>query len=253
MPYLTLHVDGAAVVHYDPVGDGHAQPQPLLLGGVERVEDAGQALGRDALARVGDGQPDSRLGLRLGGAGFRKHHGRDVARLHTERPPAEHRLNGVGDEVAEATVEALAIHHAERQVRGQPADDADAVTFRLSLEELEDLPQNVVENHRLHVDAGGARQLHHVFKDRLHPFELAGDDPVEFLPDAGVIVVQRYELREDLNGGQGVPDVVGDARRHRSEGGQAIGAPQAILQIAHPGELCVHLVEGGGELTELVV
>jgi hypothetical protein len=79
------------------------------------------------------------------------------------------------------------------------------------------------------VHGGGTCQLHHVLDHRLYALQFSRHNPVEFLPDVGVVVVQRHQLREDQDRRQRVADVVGNAGRHRAQRSQAVRAPQALL------------------------
>src|SRR3972149_767589 len=110
-------LDSPVVVLDDPVGDGHPEARPLLLGGEEGIEDVGEEFGGNADAGVGDQDPDDLPGAPLGtvreaegGAGRN-----EQARGDGETPPLRHGLDGIVDRVGEAPVQLLPVRHGLRQ------------------------------------------------------------------------------------------------------------------------------------------
>ena len=86
------------------------------------------------LARVRDLDCGFRSGI--GQAGIGKNHRGNPARAHCQLSARRHRLESIGDEIAEATMQSFPIGHAEGQVDLILARDLDALRIHPALEQL---------------------------------------------------------------------------------------------------------------------
>ena len=113
--------------------DGQPQAQAVLLGGVERLENAFRVR-RQATAGVRDGNPHRAIAVR------RRH-----VQLAARGRIGRHRVAGIEDQVEQHLLELDVVAPNLRHVRGQAAVDRDAV------------PDETI-----------ARELEHFFDDAIH-------------------------------------------------------------------------------------
>ena len=121
----------------DAPAERQPEARPLARGlrGEERIEDLPLDIRGDAGAGVRDGQLEPRPG--------RIQSRRDLD--PTEGGLAAHRLMGIGDEVHEHLVELMGIGPEHRQLVGQVQDDLDAVRPKLVAQQLDRVPDDLVE------------------------------------------------------------------------------------------------------------
>src|SRR5436305_1909228 len=104
------------------------------------------------------------------------------------------------------------------------------------------------------------REVEHVAQDLRDARDLRGGEPEHLARLRLVLAAQRARLKyldERRDGGERVVDFVRDARGERARGGKLLRADEVFVQSAQAldvvGHLAAHLVEGGGEESDLVV
>src|SRR6266571_3528176 len=130
-----LHLDLAAVVLDDPLGDRQPQADPRLARREERLEDPFEVGGGDAGAGVAE---DDR----------RRRHppGRAARRgLHLQPAARRRRLDRVDDDVEEAGPQPLRVGLDRWEVGTDPPHDLDPLLLRLGRRQRQDLVQDLVD------------------------------------------------------------------------------------------------------------
>ncbi len=252
-----LDLDLAVEAPHDAVADREAEARPYAdrLRREERVEDAGQVLGRDARARVAHLDEDAARVVRV----------RDDADDVVLGVALGDGLRGVDDEVEEDLPEARLVGVDGRHV-AELLDEPGAVPDLVPGHAQRGL-EHVLDLHGAPpLLVGRAREDPEVADDLTHALGgVSGvaqlfDDLVEPAIEArlGGELAHRFrgELEVGADRGERVVDLVGDARRERADRGHAIGDEELLLQLAllGPARRVAQLaLDGGAEARQAVL
>ena len=211
------------VVLDDLPTDGQAESGALLvaLRGEERLEDATEVARRDPRPIVADGDDDP-LGAdaEVGG--------------HGERPaPARlaHGLHRVEQQVDEHLLELVGVGHDRRELGREVAHHGDVGAPELVDLQLQRLFDEAVDVHgraTRRLLAGEAEER----ADDLHRALGLPADSAQSLGDAGVHTLALEEVGGADDDGQGVVQLMGDARHDPSDGGEPLGVDELLDETA---------------------
>ena len=227
MPHGADDLDLAAVLGHDPMHERESQPGPPLvaLGGEEGLEDMIAHVVRNALARVGDGEPDQAFPV--------------APRAHRECASVGHRVRGVDGQVHPDLADLPAVR-LDRQRLRRELELQRHVVAQQAPEKLGGVPDDLVQVQSLRfrlLVAGEQQQL-------LRELGTAAEQLLELLEPllgAGqILAVQPGVLGQPEHGLQEVVEVVRDAARQ----------PADRFHPLAPAQLLFHLLECGHVLLD---
>ncbi len=211
----------------DPLADGEAEPGSLLLGRVERDEDALPGLGWDPGAGVAEVDLDAGVaeaGLPPAGELVAGERGCDA-----EGPAPGHGLEGVERQVEEDLLQLLGVALHRRELGRHLQDDVDA-RWDLGGEELEGPLEDVAHVSRRHARLEGAGVVEEGGHDAVQPVHLLDDD-LEELPVLPWEATGVEVLGGALDGGERVADLVGQAGRHLAQRREPVPLLHLLVEL----------------------
>ena len=140
----------------------------------------------------------------------------------------------------EGLVEVFRIRLDGRAVAGVLAPDGDALGLELVRVELEHTVEQLGQAHELEGEAGGPRELEQPLDDGVDALELVRHHALEPLAEALVVELAGHEPREGAERRERVLDLVGEAGGQGAEGGETVGAPELLLELAQHGDVAEH-------------
>src|SRR5437899_2371268 len=238
-PFGALHLDGAAVLLEDAMADREAEPEALVLGREERVEDPRADAGGNPRALIGH--------LRLGHAALARaevHLAEERVQAHPRRqgesPAASHRVQRVAHEVVEDLEQPVLVAEDRRKARIVPPDHRDAALARALLVQgghaLEQLVQ--VQRHRAQLDRG--RHVEQHLDDAIHAIDL-GDEHLRVLAKTRIRTdLATQQLHGAADRAERIAHLVGEPDRHPSGRGQCLAPAHFRLELMDPRDIAQH-------------
>src|SRR4029077_12788592 len=204
-----LEADHPTVVLDDLVREGKAEARSAVARGVEGIEDAVGIRRLDSDAGVLDLDLHPVRGPPTGGA-------HRIARAGPAGPyrqpaAARHRVERIGDQVDEDTVERVLVRLDRRHVPRVLAHDLDVLLVELLDVELERALEKLREPHEGEAHPRRPRQLEEPLDDPVDPLQLARDDVSEALAKVRVVDLPVQMPAEGEERGQWILDLVGEA------------------------------------------
>jgi hypothetical protein len=237
-----LDGDMAAVFFDDAAGGGEAEAGAALFGSEVGIEDAGEVVGGDANAGIGDVEDGGIFGLdgldqefspslspAAGGGGTGGDLGSGGAGLGFGR----HSLNGVEEEVEEGLFEEVDIEGAERVFASERGMDADVGSLSLRKEEIDEFFDELIEGDDLGAEldtAGVAEEIVEGLTEAVGFFfegsEARQGALARTAGDGGEIFFE--ELKIELESGEGVFKFMGETGGEVAHFGEMLEALQTF-------------------------
>ena len=129
--------------------------------------------------------------------------------------------------------------HESRFV-AQIEDETDPLLVETGLQKLRGLDDGRPDVQPLRKTVRGSRHRTEPIEEPFDARDLPCHDTTEILEEAWLVVAPGNELREGLDGDEGVLDFVRDARREHLEVGQPLGAPTLVFELLERREIAEH-------------
>src|SRR6267142_1347387 len=238
-PFGALHLDRAAVLLENAVADRESEPEPLVLGREERIEDSRADGVRDPRALVGDLHLDH-AALPPAEVHLAEERVQAHVRRQGEAPTALHRVQAVAHEVVEDLQQPVLVAEDRRQARVVAADQGDSALTRALLVQQGDALEELMEIERHRAKLDRPRQIQQHLDDAVHAVDL-GQEHVRVLPQPRIgPELSPEQLHRTPDRAERIAHLVGEPDRHATGGRQGLAAAHFGLELMDPREVSQH-------------
>src|SRR5262249_40672583 len=178
--------DDRPMVLNDLVREGQAESGAPALRREERIEDLVGVRCGDAEAGVFDLQRDATPPVRQ----TRRRVSASLvtpSRAECQPPSGRHRLECVADQIYKSLIQLLEVALDRRKIPSELADDRDLTGLDLIAVQLHHPLEEQREAYGFEAELSRTRQLEQFVHDPIDPFELAGDDLLESVPESRIL------------------------------------------------------------------